>query len=93
MIFATAARDQSLASWTHTHSDAFAYSGGVTSKLIVNNLKAAVVKWMDREAVLNPTFADFARLFLRSPSTLPPNPRASPGATPCSRQPGVCCRS
>ena len=61
MIFVTAVKDQSLASWTRAHSDAFAYFGGVTSKLIVDNLKAAVVKWMDREAVLNPTFADFAR--------------------------------
>ncbi len=63
LIFATAVADQTLASWTGAHRAAFEYYGGVASRLVCDNLRSAVTKWSEGDAVLNKTFADFARCY------------------------------
>ena len=63
LIFAMAVADQTLASWTAAHRAAFEYYGGVARRLICDNLRSAVTKWSHGDAVLNRTFADFARCY------------------------------
>jgi transposase len=44
LIYAEASRSQTVADWINSHSRAFRYCGGVTSAVVIDNLKAGVTK-------------------------------------------------
>lgn len=56
--FAEATADQSLLSWVGSHVRAFEYFGGVTHKIVVDNLKSGVTKACRYEPQINRTYAD-----------------------------------
>ena len=55
----------------------FEYYGGVARRLICDNLRSAVTKWSHGDAVLNRTFADFARCLWHRSAPCPAD--AAPG--------------
>lgn len=56
--FAEATADQSLASWVGSHVRAFEYFGGVTGKIVPDNLRSGVTKPCRYEPEINRTYAD-----------------------------------
>jgi transposase len=56
--FAEATPDQSLASWIGSHVRAFEYFGGVSGKVVPDNLKCGVTSACRYEPDINPTYAD-----------------------------------
>lgn len=56
--FAEATADQSLPSWVGSHVRAFEYFGGVTGKVVPDNLKSGVTKACRYEPQINRTYAD-----------------------------------
>ena len=56
--FAEATEDQSLESWIGSHVRAFEYFGGVTEKIVSDNLKAGVTSPCRYEPEINRTYAD-----------------------------------
>ena len=55
-----ASLSQGLADWIEGHGRAFSFFGGVTTSVVCDNLKAAVVKPLWFEPTLNPTFEAFS---------------------------------
>ncbi len=58
--YAEATPDQAMASWIGSHARAFEYFGGVTEKVICDNLKAGVTSPCRYEPDINLTYADLA---------------------------------
>jgi len=56
--FAEATPDQGMASWIGSHVRAFEYFGGVSDKVVLDNLKAGVTSPCRYEPDINPTYAD-----------------------------------
>lgn len=56
--FAEATADQGLKSWIGSHVRAFEYFGGVTEKIVPDNLKAGVTSPCRYEPEINRTYAD-----------------------------------
>jgi transposase len=56
--FAEATEDQSLESWIGSHVRGFEYFGGVTEKIVSDNLKAGVTSPCRYEPEINRTYAD-----------------------------------
>ncbi len=67
--------DQTIGTWLGLHKRAFAFFGGVPRKVVLDNLKSAVVKALLRDPILGEAYRKFAQHyhFLVSP-----NPPASP---------------
>jgi transposase len=59
LIYAEASRSQTVADWTNSHIRAFSYCGGVTSAVIIDNLKSGVTKSDRYEPDINKTFQEF----------------------------------
>ena len=61
--------DQKIDTWLRLHRDAFEYFGGVVKKVVLDNLKAAVVKAVVYDTVLQRSYLEFAEHygFLVSP--------------------------
>lgn len=58
--FAEATWTQSLPDWIASHQRMFAFFGGVTSLLVVDNLRSGVTKACRYEPELNPTYQELA---------------------------------
>jgi len=56
--FAEATPDQGMASWVGSHVRAFEYFGGVSEKVVLDNLKSGVTSPCRYEPDINPTYAD-----------------------------------
>lgn len=56
--FAEATPDQGMASWIGSHVRAFEYFGGVSERVVPDNLKSAVTSPCRYEPDINPTYAD-----------------------------------
>jgi transposase len=67
--------DQTISTWLGLHMRAFAFFGGVPRKVVLDNLKSAVVKTLLKDPILGEAYRKFAQHyhFLVSP-----NPPASP---------------
>jgi transposase len=52
--------DQKIATWLACHREAFAHFGGVPRKIVVDNLKAAIVKAVLHEPVAQRSYREFA---------------------------------
>jgi len=67
--------DQTVSTWLGLHQRAFGFFGGVTQRVVVDNLKSAVIKALVTEPILGEAYRKFAQHyhFLVSP-----NPPASP---------------
>jgi transposase len=61
LTYVEARESQEEAQWIRANEGAFRYFGGVTSALIPDNLKTAVIRSDPYEPGLNPVFEDFAR--------------------------------
>ena len=61
LTYVEAVPDQSVRHWITAHRRAFEYFRGVTTRWIIDNLKAGVDKADREEPRLNPSFAEFAR--------------------------------
>ena len=58
-IYAEASRSQMVADWINSHIRAFSHCGGVTSAVVIDNLKAGVTKSDRYEPDINKTFQEF----------------------------------
>jgi transposase len=56
--YAEATADQSLSSWTGSHVRSFEYFGGVTKRIVPDNLKSGVHKSCRYEPDINPTYRE-----------------------------------
>jgi transposase len=74
--YATFVFDQKVATWLRCHTEAFEYFGGVVGKVVVDNLKAAVVKAVLYDPVAQRSYRQLAEHygFLISPCR-PATPR------------------
>jgi transposase len=61
LTYVEARESQEEAQWIRANEGAFRYFGGVTSALIPDNLKTAVIRSDPYEPGLNPVFEDYAR--------------------------------
>ncbi len=61
--YSEATADQSLPSWTGSHIRCFEYFGGVTERVVPDNLKAAVNKACRYEPDINPTYRDLGAYY------------------------------
>ena len=59
LIYAEASRSQTVADWINSHIRAFSYCGGVTSAVVIDNLKAGVTRSDRYEPDINKTFQEF----------------------------------
>ena len=59
LIYAEASRSQTSADWINSHIRAFSYFGGVTSAVVIDNLKAGVTKSDRYEPEINKIFQEF----------------------------------
>lgn len=58
--YAEATWTQQLPDWIHAHENAFSYFGGVTERIVPDNLKAGVTRACRYEPDINPTYNDMA---------------------------------
>jgi transposase len=58
--YATIVFDQKIGTWLRCHREAFEYFGGVPRKVVVDNLKAAIVKAVLHEPVAQRSYREFA---------------------------------
>jgi transposase len=61
--YAEATADQSLPSWTGSHVRSFEYFGGVTQRVVPDNLKSGVHKACRYEPDINPTYREMAAYY------------------------------
>jgi len=59
LIYAEASRSQSMTDWINSHIRALSYCGGVTSAVVIDNLKSGVTKSDRYEPDINKTFQEF----------------------------------
>lgn len=59
LIYAEASHGQTIPDWINSHIRAFGYFGGVTSAVVIDNLKAGVKKSDRYEPEINKTFEEF----------------------------------
>ena len=59
LIYAEASRSQTIADWINSHMRAFSFCGGVTSAVVIDNLKAGVTKSDRYEPEINKSFHEF----------------------------------
>lgn len=61
--YAEATVDQTLPSWTGSHVRSFEYFGGVTERIVPDNLKSGVNKACRYEPDINPTYREMAAYY------------------------------
>lgn len=61
--YVEATADQSLVSWTGSHVRSFEYFGGVTERIVPDNLKSGVTKACRYEPDINPTYREMAAYY------------------------------
>jgi transposase len=68
--------DQTVSTWLRCHREAFEYFGGVTEKIVLDNLKAAIVRAVLHDPAVQRSYRELAELygFLISPCR-PKTPR------------------
>jgi transposase len=71
--YAEIVTDQKVATWLGCHRRAFEFLGGVPQKVMVDNLKAAIVKACWRDPQVQRSYADFAEGYNFLVSPCPPN--------------------